>query len=489
MTTSGTSLLWSTGATTPSITVSIGANYTVTQTSGGCTSLDGSGTAAPIAIPSTPIVTVSNNCGNSVLTASGTSLLWSTGATTPSITVSIGANYTVTQTSGGCTSLAGSGTAAPLAIPTISIGTLVNPTACGIANGTITINGTGIGNLTWTGASSGSVNSISLPYATTGLTAGTYAFVFNNGCPSAAVTESLNDPSAPSAPIVTVSNNCGNSILTASGTNLLWSTGETTPSITVSAAGTYTLTQTVGGCTSLEGSGTAAPLTIPSTPIVTVSNNCGNSVLTATGTSLLWSTGATTASITVSTAGNYTVTQTVNGCISPDETAIANPLVVPTVIFSPLADVCINTPAFLLTSASPIGGVYSGIGVSGNQFDPNIAGFGVFTIQYTYTDANGCADVNQQSITVGCADIDSKGEISIEVYPNPSDGLITINSTGEFVEKVIIFDGAGKLVEIIDNQTNKSELKIDLSTYAQGIYTFEMKTTSLTTRERIIIGR
>jgi hypothetical protein len=56
--------------------------------------------------------------------------------------------------------------------------------------------------------------------------------------------------------------NCdGTSTLTASeytGT-LLWSTGESTASITVQTAATYTVTTTnASGCTSLQGSGVAA---------------------------------------------------------------------------------------------------------------------------------------------------------------------------------------------------------------------------------------
>jgi hypothetical protein len=110
--------------------------------------------------------------------------------------------------------------------------------------------------------------------------------------------------------------------------SLLWSNGATTSSITVTTAGTYTVAQTVNGCTSSSGSGVAAPLTSTVTaPTVSVVNNCGSSTLTAgsyTG-SLLWSNGATTSSITVATAGTYTVTQTVNGCTSPSRSGVAAP--------------------------------------------------------------------------------------------------------------------------------------------------------------------
>jgi hypothetical protein len=61
---------------------------------------------------------------------------------------------------------------------------------------------------------------------------------------------------------------------------LLWST-ESTASITVQTAATYTVTTTnASGCTSLQGSGVAAPKTTPTAPVVNVVNNCdGTSTL------------------------------------------------------------------------------------------------------------------------------------------------------------------------------------------------------------------
>jgi len=74
-----------------------------------------------------------------------------------------------------------------------------------------------------------------------------------------------------SAPTVTVNDNCdGTSILTATdytGT-LLWSTGETTPSITVTVGGEYTVTQTVDAFTSLPATGIATPAPTISGPQV-----------------------------------------------------------------------------------------------------------------------------------------------------------------------------------------------------------------------------
>jgi hypothetical protein len=102
-------------------------------------------------------------------------------------------------------------------------------------------------------------------------------------------------------------------------------TGESTASITVQTAATYTVTTTnASGCTSLQGSG-VAPKTTPA-PVVNVVNNCdGTSTLTTTATgTLLWSTGESTASITVQTAATYTVTTTnASGCTSLQGSGVA----------------------------------------------------------------------------------------------------------------------------------------------------------------------
>jgi hypothetical protein len=69
-------------------------------------------------------------------------------------------------------------------------------------------------------------------------------------------------------PTVSVENYCGYSVLTASNCDreLTWSTGETTTSITVNKGGIYSVSQKVGECLSLSGSGRAEPYMVPGTP-------------------------------------------------------------------------------------------------------------------------------------------------------------------------------------------------------------------------------
>ncbi|MEZ5069060.1 MAG: hypothetical protein R2847_11510 [Bacteroidia bacterium] len=102
----------------------------------------------------------------------------------------------------------------------------------------------------------------------------------------------------------------GSVTLTAStGSSYLWSNGKTTKSITVTTAGSYSVTVSNGSC-----SATSAPtvVTVTNNPTATITANgptsfCpgGSVTLTAsTGSSYLWSNGKTTKSITVTTAAH-----------------------------------------------------------------------------------------------------------------------------------------------------------------------------------------
>ncbi len=111
--------------------------------------------------------------------------------------------------------------------------------------------------------------------------------------------------------------------------------------------------------------------------------------------------------------------------------------------FAPLADVCENaTPVSL--SGNPAGGVFLGNGVSGNSFQPAVAGPGNHVLEYAVTLGN-CSDTTQQSISVL-----SLPEISIQDLPSnlPCEGIpvqLTAQggdtptwSTGEIEDEITI---------------------------------------------------
>jgi predicted RNase H-like HicB family nuclease len=282
--TAGTSYLWSTGATTAAISPTTAGTYSVTVTNAaGCQSISSAGTAVTVnALPSQPTISAGGPttfcAGGSVTLTStaGTSYLWSNGATTAAISPTTTGTYSVVVTNAaGCQSISSAGTAVTVnALPVISLGILTNPTSCTVDNGSIIVNGTGTGNLSWTGTSSGSLTGVTLPATIPSLSDGSFNVTFTNAsaCVSAALNASLIAPSAPSAPVITASDNefcAGGSVtLTSStGTTYLWSTGETTASIEVTAAGNYTVSITdASGCSSTAS--TPSTITVNPLPVI-----------------------------------------------------------------------------------------------------------------------------------------------------------------------------------------------------------------------------
>jgi len=96
----------------------------------------------------------------------------------------------------------------------------------------------------------------------------------------------------------------------------------------------------------------------------------------------------------------YHITPAFDGCtgIPADHTVTVNPI--PIVTLSSFVPVCLNTPPFLLSGGSPIGGEYWLNSVKITQFDPALAGVGTHTIVYTYIDVNGCTSSDNKDIIV-----------------------------------------------------------------------------------------
>lgn len=90
---------------------------------------------------------------------------------------------------------------------------------------------------------------------------------------------------------------------------------------------------------------------------------------------------------------------------------------------------CINQGNQVLNSAIPIGGSWSGNGISGgNLFDPVVAGLGIHTLVYSYTDANNC---------------DYTDTILMEVIQQPSLNFVMTPDSGCTDLTITISDSTG----------------------------------------------
>jgi hypothetical protein len=114
--------------------------------------------------------------------------------------------------------------------------------------------------------------------------------------------------------------------------------------------------------------------------------------------------GVATNSFNPATAGagshyvKYTYTDA-NTCTNKDSvTQVVNAL--PIVLLSGLeSQYCVNSAVDTL-SASPIGGAYSGNGITNNIFDPSTTGTGSVNVIYSFTDANTCTNSDTMTSVV-----------------------------------------------------------------------------------------
>ncbi|MFN5983521.1 MAG: FG-GAP-like repeat-containing protein, partial [Fluviicola sp.] len=184
--------VWSNGSTSQSITVSTAGTYTLHLDDGTCSSGNTSVIVNEITNPSATITlsgaTTFCTGGSVILTANsgaGLSYQWQlngsniSGETSLTYSANSTGNYSVVVTnSNGCSTTSSNLSVTVNPIPSITLGTLTNPTTCGGTDGAILISGTGTGDLAWTGTASGSATSITLPFTISSLAAGSYSISY-----------------------------------------------------------------------------------------------------------------------------------------------------------------------------------------------------------------------------------------------------------------------------------------------------------------------
>lgn len=387
---------WSNGASGPSITVGTPGTYTVTVTNNaGC-----SGTASQAVTQSpapTPNITAAPYQCNGQFTldagAGFSSYNWSSGGSGQTITVSASGAFTVTVTNAaGCTGTDDFIVTVP---PPPSVDISGNLSFCDGAS-TVLSATPGFAQYAWTGGSSGPNLTVSAP-GTYNVTA-TDAF----GCTDVATAVVDELPFTPP----TVSGGgilCpgGTLTLSADGPNYTgynWSNGQNSPSVTINAAGVYTVTVTAANSCSGTASATVTPGSSTTTSIIgnTIICNGSSTTLIATGSfqSYNWSNGASGSIITVNQTGPYSVTVTTNqGCTGTANTTVTEG-VPPSVSISGPAELCPGSNATL--TAQPGGLSYQwSTGSGGQSISVSTAG----TYSVTATDANGCSNTAAIAIT------------------------------------------------------------------------------------------
>ncbi len=326
----GSSYLWSTGATTASIVPTQSGPHTLTITDGnGCQGI----TTFNVTLNALPVVELGpavSLCGATSHTLNanspGNTVLWSTGGTGQQLTVNSTGTYGVTVTTpNGCTASDN----VPVAFNALPTDVLVDQSACITAPPTLNAGNPGSSFLWNTGASSQSITASS---------GGTYSVTVT----TAANCSATFDAQVTLAPEVSVelapdTSICpGTTLVMDIGSNpgtVLWSTGESSTSISVQQAGTYSVTVSNGLCSASD----SRMVSIFDGPVNSLqdASSCSDTpvVLNAAnpGSTYLWSTGSTAQNVSIANNGIYSVLVTLaNGCsaeFSANVAFIAPPIV------------------------------------------------------------------------------------------------------------------------------------------------------------------
>ena len=324
----GDSYLWSTGESTANITISPNTTttYSVTVYQNGCEATDDvQVTVNPLPTANAGADVTINQGDSTTLTASGGgTYLWNTGETTASITVSPNTTttYTVTVTQNGCED------SDDVVVTVNSTNTVIanageEQTICEGESATLTASG-GTDYLWSTGETTASI--IVNPIATT-----TYSVTVSDGNTSDTddVIVTVNPlPIADAGVDQIICEGDSATLIATGGDSYLWSSGETTASITINPNTTtiYSVTVYQNGCEATDDvQVTVNPLPTANAGADVTINQGDSTTLTATGGgTYLWNSGETTASITVSpnATTTYSVTVTQNGCEDSDEVVV-----------------------------------------------------------------------------------------------------------------------------------------------------------------------
>ncbi len=95
---------------------------------------------------------------------------------------------------------------------------------------------------------------------------------------------------------------------------------------------------------------------------------------------------------------------------------------------------------------------------------------------------NGCTDTSACE-TIANIGLESLSQESINIFPNPTNGLVKISNTS-IIQSIKVFDATGRI--IIDKDPQAKEVSIDLSKYSKGTYTMEITLNEGVIRRKVI---
>ena len=280
----------------------------------------------------------------------------------------------------------------------------------------------------------------------------------------------------------------GDSLILSAGnwTSYVWSTGETTPSITVTESGDYSV-MVFNGMFYIQSD--TIHIEVHANPIVTANVNpllCSDAyygsieLVTNQQGSVLWNDGATSLLHEELVIGEYAYTFTSEfGCQVSGQAEMYQ---IPNPFYSSTHISTVSCPGNWSAEINATGGALPYTYLMELYYQGSTEPFMVFTdssfdclhfesnvdLFYSVVDANGCSA--QGNMTLGyILAIDEHENDPIQVYPNPVEDVLTISSTVD-IEEIVVYDSSGRLLLSTQYSTN-----CQFNDLSPGWYLLEIK--------------
>ncbi|HYK04470.1 MAG TPA: hypothetical protein VE974_22150 [Thermoanaerobaculia bacterium] len=337
----GLTYLWSTGATTQSITVDASGSFHVTVDNGSCSVQSATVVVTENALPDATVTPGGplTWCGEGSVTLSapaGLTYVWSNGATSQSITVDASGSFYVDVNNGTCTARSATVVVTEHALPDATITPSGPLTWCGESSVTLTAPA-GLTYVWSNGAGSRSI--------TVDASGSFYVDVNNGNCTVRSATVVVTENALPDATITPSGplTWCGEGSVTLTapaGLTYSWSNGAISQSITVDASGSFYVDVNNGNCTLRSATVVVTENALPDATITPSGplTWCGEGSVTLTapaGLTYLWSNGAISQSIAVDASGSFYVDVNNGNCTVRSATVVVTENALPDATITP----------------------------------------------------------------------------------------------------------------------------------------------------------
>ncbi len=479
--------------------------YTVTGTSGGCMSAP---TLFTINVTPTPTVTtaftsttICNGQSRTQTLSGASTYTWLPSGSGASSVLSPTATtvYTVTGATGACVSAAKNFTINVTPTPTVTTA-FTTTTICRGQSKTQTL--TGASTYTWLPSGSGASSVLSPTSTTVYTVTGT-----NSGCVSSAKNFTINVTPTPT--VTTAFTNTSickgqsaTQTLSGASTYTWLPSGSGTSSVlSPTITTTYTVTGTSSGCVS---SAKLFTVSIKANPVISYTNTnpscfgqC-NGVLNSSGSGATApytyqlsqsSVVCTSASCTALCAGSYTLQVTsANGCSTSTVVSLTQPTQLSATASSTNASCSSCTNGAVSASAS--GGTspytYSWTPVAANT--PTVGNLAVGCYTVFITDAKGCVDTQTTCVSFSTKIEELQQSTShLSMYPNPNNGIFTVSSIQ--LEERMNIEITNTMGQVVSNENfrNVTQVNVNLSSFAKGVYYVKVNTKDGTQLFKLLI--